>query len=248
MNQDRIQRGHYEQIGDAYSAHYDDPSSLAYRERFIYGPLFGGMRLGGLRVLEAMCGAGSLTGFLLGRGARVTGLDLSERQMRAFSERWPDCEALCGSIFETGIPPESFDCVAVVGGLHHVQPHIGKAVREIHRLLRPGGTLCFAEPHRGSLPDLVRRFWYRHDPLFMENEESVDAEALMREFGALFEFAETRYAGNLAYLFVLNSMVFRIPLPLKRFYTPSLMAMEAALRPLQGKATACMVLARWVKK
>ena len=42
----------------------------------------------------------------------------------------------------------SFDCVAVVGGLHHIHPNVKAAVREIHRVLKPGGHFCFMEPHK----------------------------------------------------------------------------------------------------
>ena len=33
------QKAHYEAIHDAYEAHYYDAPSMAYRDRFIYGPL-----------------------------------------------------------------------------------------------------------------------------------------------------------------------------------------------------------------
>lgn len=248
MSTDRLQSDHYDEIQAEYEAHYDDGTSQAYRIRFIYEPLLRGLDLGGASVLEAMCGSGQVTGFLLSRGARVTGLDISQRQIRSFQERWPGCAATCASVTDSGFRDGSFDCAVVVGGLHHAQPEVGPAVEELHRVLRPGGHLCFAEPHAGSLPDVVRRAWYRRDRLFMENEESVDAERLTREFSGRFDVGSTRYAGNLAYLFVLNSMVLRIPVRLKRYYTPALMLMEAALSPLQSKSTACMVLARWVKK
>ena len=248
MNKDRLQQEHYDEIQTDYEAHYDDLCSQAYRNRFIYEPMLDGLDLAGATVLEAMCGSGQVTQYLLSRGARVTGLDISKQQILSFRDRWPGCDATCASIYASGLETASFDCAVVVGGLHHTQPNVSDAILEIHRILKPGGSLCFAEPHRGSLPDLVRRFWYKHDRLFLENEESVDVEAVMGEFASRFDFRSTRYAGNLAYLFVLNSMVFRIPVRLKRFYTPALLALEAALRPIQGKPTACMVLARWVKR
>ena len=102
-----------------------------------------------------MCGSGQTTSYLLTRGAKVTGLDISNEVVDQFQSRWtrqdgeadrcstPDCRTI------------QFDCVAVVGGLHHIHPEMKAAVREIHRVLKPGGYFVFMEPHTGSFPDVV---------------------------------------------------------------------------------------------
>lgn len=245
MQAEELQRQHYDRIARDYEAHYGDPCSQRYRDRFIYGPMFDGVELGGRRVLEAMCGSGETTRYLLSRGARVTGLDISEREIESFRARWPACDAVAGSIFESGFDDGSFDCVVVVGGLHHLHPRLDDAVREIHRVLRPGGYFCFMEPHSGSLPDAVRRFWYARDDLFAANEEALDIPALKRDCAGLFRFHREIYAGNVAYMLVLNSLVFRLPLRLKPLYTPLLMPIESAVSGLQGPRTSCFVVARW---
>ena len=112
----------------------------------------------------------------------------------------------------------------------------------------PGGHFGFMEPHAGSLPDVVRKRWYRHDDLFADNEAAVDLAGLKRRFADRFEFLEERYFGNLAYLLVLNSMVFRIPLRLKPYYALPLMLLEAILEKLQGKLLSCCVIGRWRKR
>lgn len=242
------QRAHYDRIIAAYEAHYDDPTSQRYRRRTFYEPLFAGMDLEGREVLEAMCGSGQATAWLLERGARVTGLDISGAAIEKFRGRFPQCGALRASILESGLPAEQFDGVVVIGGLHHVHPAVGGAVGEIHRVLRPGGWFAFGEPHAGSIADIGRRWWYRHDALFEAGEGAVDLAALKRENAGRFEFELERYVGGIAYLLVYNSMVFRIPLGLKRFYAPPLMALERALGFLHGRRTACFALARWRKR
>ncbi len=242
------QRAHYDRIIAGYEAHYGDPTSQRYRRTFIYEPLMKGIDLEGRDVLEAMCGSGQATAWLLERGARVTGLDISDAAIEKFRARFPQCAAVRASILESGLPAERFDGVVVIGGLHHVHPAVGAAVSEIHRMLRPGGWLAFGEPHAGSIADLGRRWWYRHDPLFEEGEAAIDLEALKAENAGRFDFELERYVGSAAYLLVYNSMVFRMPLRLKRFYAPPLMAIERALGFLHGRRTACSVLARWRKK
>jgi SAM-dependent methyltransferase len=242
------QKAHYDAIGDAYETHAMDPDTIRYRREFIDEPLLANIELQGRDVLEAMSGSGHSTAFLLERGARVTGLDVSPEMVARFREKWPRSEAVCASILNSGLPDASFDCVIVVGGFHHLHPHLDEALKEIHRLLRPGGYLCFSEPHAGSLPDRIRRFWYRRDPIFEENESGVDTEELKRVHEHRFETVRERYFGSVAYIIVLNSLVLRMSRGIKRLYSSPALALERLLEPLLRKTTACAVSCQWRKR
>ena len=243
-----IQKAHFDTIQRRYEAHYDDACSRRYRDRFFHERMFRGVDLAGKTVLEAMCGSGQTTSFLLSKGATVTGLDVSEESITSFCARWPSCRAIRASVLESNLESEAFDLIVVVGGLHHLHPHISAAIVEFHRFLKPAGFFCFVEPHRGSLPDWVRRRWYRRDDLFAKNEDSVDLDSMKREFADCFDFLLEDYLGNVAYLLVLNSMVFRVPLKLKPLYTPPLMVVESALVPLQTRLLSCVAVSRWQKR
>jgi SAM-dependent methyltransferase len=248
MDTEELQKRHYDRIAAEYAAHYGDAWSERYREAFMNAPMTDGLALAGARVVDAMCGSGETTGHLVARGAQVVGLDISPQEMAEFARRWPGCETRCASILHTGLADASVDAVFVVGGLHHVHPRVDDALAEIHRILKPGGHFRFVEPHRGSLPDRVRRAWYARDRYFAENEESIDVEAMKRAFGDRFEFGPESYGGNLAYLLVLNSLILRMPLWLKPWYARPLLALERAIAPLQGRATSCFVVGRWRKR
>jgi SAM-dependent methyltransferase len=245
---ERLQQDHYDEIAADYEVHYSDNCSLEYRRRFIYEPMFEGINLSGTKVLDAMCGSGQTTEYLLSRDAKVTGLDLSSEVIRSFKARWIGCDYIQRSLIDSGLPSESFDSIVVVGGLHHIHPNVSGAVREIQRVLKPGGHFCFMEPHTGSLPDVVRRIWYKHDRFFSDNEAAIDVQSLEREFAAQFEFEQVRYLGNVAFLLVLNSLIFRIPVSAKPYYSAVLLKLEALINKLQGKRTSCFVVGRWRKK
>jgi SAM-dependent methyltransferase len=247
MSSEAIQAAHYDTILAEYEKHYDDSWSQRYRRHFMYGPMFAGVDLTGKAVLEAMCGSGQTTQYLLDRGARVTGLDISDKAIGSFRRRWPGCRAICRSILDTRLAGESFDCVAVVGGLHHLHPHVNEAVEEIWRVLKVGGHFCFIEPHAGSVSDVVRKLWYKVDTMFADNEAAVNVRALQERFSDHFDFLKQKHFGNLAYLFVLNSMVFRVPLWLKNLYAPLLVPIESLVQPLQGKLVSCCVICQWRK-
>jgi SAM-dependent methyltransferase len=241
------QRRHYDEISARYLATYGDEWSMEYRRRFIDGPMFEGMDLRGKAVLEAMCGSGQTTARLLELGASVTGLDISPEMARSFAQTWPECKVVAASIVDSGLPAESFDAVVIVGGLHHLHPYVDDALREIHRLLRPGGHLCFTEPHAASFQDGLRRIWYRIDTLFERNEAAIDVDALKARFAGKFVVEREHYLGNFAYFLVLNSMVFRAPKLLKRLYSRPLMALEGALPFLQHRRIAAFCASRWRK-
>jgi SAM-dependent methyltransferase len=248
LNTVELQALHYNRIAEDYALHYGDKYSQEYRSRFINQHLFNGLELKGKKVLEAMCGSGETTAYLLEKGAEVTGLDVSRQEIRKFKKRWPGADGVCASIFETELPDESFDCIVVVGGLHHLHPNLSEGLKEMHRLLKPNGYLCFAEPHAESVLNRAREFWYRHDDLFAENEEAIDMPGIKNEFSDLFAPNREFYGGNLGYLLVLNSMVFRIPQRVKQLYSPFFLWLESKIEKIQTAKTSCMVIAQWQKK
>ena len=175
------QARHFDNMAGLYESHYSDKFSNLYRERFINRPLLEGVDLKNKKVLELMCGSGGITRYLIEQKAIVTGLDISQELINIFREKW-SCDAMCASIFSNGIADGSFDCVVIVMGLHHLHPQANEAFEEIYRILKPGGYLCFCEPHGGSLPDVFRKLWYIADKYFEDNEAALDLKALKFHF------------------------------------------------------------------
>ncbi len=105
------------------------------------------------RLLEVGCGMGTdLLQFARG-GANVTGIDLtprsieiSKRHLSLYGERGDFANADCERL---PFADESFDVVYSNGVLHHT-PDTAGAVREVHRVLRPGGLARVMLYHRGS--------------------------------------------------------------------------------------------------
>ena len=249
MQAEAQQKQHYNRIAAQYEINYGDPDGVRYRETFLYPPMFAGLDLQGRNVLDALCGSGHACDYLLTqKQALVTGIDLSEEAIAKFKERWPHCQAVCSSIASSGLADRSFDAVVVIMGLHHLHPHLREALHEIHRILRKGGTLCFAEPHQDSLFSRLRTLWYRHDHFFADNEEPIDLRALKEEFRDGFDFKTEKYVGGIAYLLILNSMIFRVPLWLKRVYSPVVMRLETLFGSFHTRAFSLAVICQWQKK
>lgn len=248
LDAEDLQKKHFDSIAVKYAAHYGDTWSQRYRRQFMNDPMLGSISLSGANTIEAMAGGGETTAYLLEKGARVTGVDISQEQMDLFHNRFPNCEARCASMLSTGLASNSYDCVVVLGGLHHLHPNLDGAIQEIHRVLKTGGYFCFVEPHKGAFPDWIRQLWYKSDNLFAENEAAIDVEALKTRWSSQFTFLKEEYKGNIAYLLVYNSLIFRIPLGLKPLYSPFLLKMESLVeRIIRGKFLSCFVVGQWKK-
>jgi ubiquinone/menaquinone biosynthesis C-methylase UbiE len=113
----------------------------------------------GSRVLDAATGTGFAAlaaARTVGATGHVVGVDLSAGMLREAANAWaasglPTIELIQGDVtslpqFATG----SFDVVTCASGLLYMP--VASALREWHRLLRPGGTVALSEMAAGSPP------------------------------------------------------------------------------------------------
>lgn len=93
-------------------------------------------------VLECGCGAGRFTEILLGKGAYVTSVDLSDA-VDACNENFPvgDRHRIAqADILALPFEPFQFDVVFCLGVIQHT-PNPEKTIAALYRHVRPGGTL-----------------------------------------------------------------------------------------------------------
>jgi ubiquinone/menaquinone biosynthesis C-methylase UbiE len=108
----------------------------------------------GARLLEIGCGMGTdLLQFARG-GARCTAIDLTPRSIEIARHRFGLYDMTGSFMIADGerlpFASNSFDVVYSNGVLHHT-PDTAGAIREVHRVLRPGGSAKVMLYHRNSL-------------------------------------------------------------------------------------------------
>lgn len=114
----------------------------------------------GKRVLDVGCGDGILSVAMAKAGAHVTGLDSDPRMLSAARERTSTAHAAVtfieGDARQVPFADETFDVVVAITVLCFVID-ADRAVREMARVLRPGGRLVIGELGRHSLWAAKRR-------------------------------------------------------------------------------------------
>jgi SAM-dependent methyltransferase len=126
----------------------------------------------GKDMVDIGCGGGALVRALTARGARMTGVEISEQQL-ATALANDDGTGACYVIGRgERLPLEdgSVDAAVFMRTLHHVPPAaLLDALRESRRVLRPGGAVYVAEPlAEGEFFELTS---------LVEDERSVRAAA-----------------------------------------------------------------------
>jgi SAM-dependent methyltransferase len=125
---------------DIFREHWNNPAFLEFAGD-----------LSGKTVLDAGCGEGHNTRMFARRGARITGVDLSAKMIefaRAEEVREPlgiryeRASFTNMEMFEAGSFDAAISTMALMDG-----PDFPSAMREIARVIRPGGTLAFSILH-----------------------------------------------------------------------------------------------------
>ena len=145
----------------------------------------------GRDVLEVGCGAAQCARWLAGQGARVTGFDLSGRQLRharRIDEELGRAPLRLVQADATALPfaDASFDLACSAFGAVPFVADSARLMREVARVLRPGGRWVFSVPHpfRWTLPDVgdehglvVEHSYFDRRPYVEQDEDGAASYA-----------------------------------------------------------------------
>jgi SAM-dependent methyltransferase len=101
----------------------------------------------GMTVLELGCGAGYFTQELARSGADIVAIDVSPELLEIARANCsaPNVRYQIQNAHALSYAEAVFDSVVGSSVLHHLE--IEEALREIYRVLKPMGTICFTEPN-----------------------------------------------------------------------------------------------------
>ncbi len=155
----------------------------------------------GKRVLEVGCGIGSDTMEFALNGASVTAVDLSEESLKVarrravvygVADRVRFLNANAEELSDA-LEVEPYDLVYSFGVLHHT-PHPERAIEQIRRFMRPGGTFKLMVYHRTSWKVLHILMTYGRGRVWRLNE--LVARHSEAETGCPVTYSYTRNSGR----------------------------------------------------
>jgi ubiquinone/menaquinone biosynthesis C-methylase UbiE len=148
----------YDRVAEQYAAEYFDELGRKPFDRDVLDAFAGAVRGHG-DVCEIGCGPGQIARYLKDRGVTMRGIDLSDEMIRCASRLSPDIQFTSGDMLSLDVPDQSFaGIVCFYSIIHLAREDVGRALKEMHRTLQPGGKLLIA--FHGGEGDLHRDEWY----------------------------------------------------------------------------------------
>jgi SAM-dependent methyltransferase len=96
-------------------------------------------------VADLGCGPGHVARYLHDQGVRMLGIDLSPRMIDSARRRSPDIEFRVGDMRALDLPAGALAGIVAFYSLIHIgEPEMGATLRELRRVLAPGGLLLVA--------------------------------------------------------------------------------------------------------
>ncbi len=118
----------------------------------------------GLTILEVACGRGGFVCELASAGAQVTGCDFSAAALRVGRDKLRKLQSVAavaslvqGDAQKLAFANESFDVVVSCETIEHV-PDPWAALKEMHRVTRPGGRLFLTTPNYSNFMGLYELY------------------------------------------------------------------------------------------
>jgi demethylmenaquinone methyltransferase / 2-methoxy-6-polyprenyl-1,4-benzoquinol methylase len=114
----------------------------------------------GDKVLDSCCGTGDLAIAAAEAGGKVTGIDFSKPMLERARRKAPELEWVEGDALALPFADGSFDAATVGFGVRNLS-ELDRGLRELRRVLRPGGRLAILEitRPRGLLAPFYR-LWF----------------------------------------------------------------------------------------
>jgi ubiquinone/menaquinone biosynthesis C-methylase UbiE len=204
-------------------------------------------RLGDVRgrtLLDLGCGAGEHSIYFAQRGARCVAVDCApsmvEAALRLAERHGVTIEGRVADASTLDFPDDSVDIIYAANFLHHVDPE--PALREIHRVLKPGGVAAMWDPLRHN--PLINVYRRMATLVRSQDEQPLDIE-IVRFTEGLFSRVEwdTFWLATL-WIFLRFYLIERVD-PNAEPYWKKIITDEPRLRPTYERLER---VDRWLKR
>ncbi len=141
----RMTRQAYNDAADKYhSLFYNEMNEKEYDRNLLDS--FSELLEPGAAVCDAGCGpSGHIGRYMLDKGLKITGVDISDRCVELASEHAPEISFIREDMLHMSFPDESFDgVISYYSIINTPKEHVGRIFAEFNRILKPRGYLLIA--------------------------------------------------------------------------------------------------------
>ena len=138
----------------------------------------------GDRIVDLGCAAGAITHFLSGLGAETVGVDAEPRAVEKARELFPGLEFVVADVAALPFEDASFDKAVAADLVEHLdEDTFRRMLREVQRVLRPGGTFTLYTPNPRHLIERVkaRDLVLAQNPTHIGLRDARTLERILRE-------------------------------------------------------------------
>jgi SAM-dependent methyltransferase len=152
-------QGSYDRVAEDYAEHFRDEMDKKPFDRKMLDWL--AEKVGGSGVICDMgCGPGQVARYLHGQGVKACGVDLSPAMVRQARMRNPEIPFQRGDMLALGdVADNAYGGIAAFYSVVHIpRRQVAQALRELWRVLRPGGVLLLSF-HIGQETKHLDEWW-----------------------------------------------------------------------------------------
>jgi ubiquinone/menaquinone biosynthesis C-methylase UbiE len=198
----------YDRVADEYVRHVSEELRHKPLDRQLLDKFADKVRDAGL-ACDLGCGPGQVARYLHQRGIAVCGVDLSPGMVKRARQLTPGIDFHQGDMTALDMPDGSWAGIAAFYAIVNLPPSdVKQALREMHRVLRPGGVLLLTF-HIGKEVSHVEDLWGCAVSLDFYFFRTADVESYLRAPGFAIDETferdpygpEVEYQSRRAYIF-----------------------------------------------
>jgi 2-polyprenyl-3-methyl-5-hydroxy-6-metoxy-1,4-benzoquinol methylase len=226
MDENNLQRSHFNKLAKTYEYHYSDVLTKKYRHEIFLKKLLKDYDLNFKKVLDIGCGTGEISTYLseIYPYSEISGADISDEVIKIYNKKFRGGGVLSYrlNVVKDIIYQKKFDYIIASGLLHHVYKDLEKVFINISQMLEDNGKFIFIDPNSDYILEPLRKLWYRLDNKLFDNvnESALSYKNLLtinQKLGTGFKERKIFYFGGPGFFLINNSMIFRLNKKIKAF-------------------------------
>ena len=174
-NYQYLVKSHFDEFGEKWIEDMDETMKMLYERAEKTNINFLDVKKGD-RCLDIACGRGTLAGMMSELGGISTGVDINPKMLKLASKKYKKCKFVKAFAEKLPFKDNSFDKITI-GAVTEYTNNPEACVREVYRVLKPGGFAVF---WIANYPALLRLRLWISDRLPRSNIDPRKREAFLR--------------------------------------------------------------------